>query len=216
MAQQTIGGLALSACLLALGGCDGSLPIGQAGRLDTRARRFTAQRESVCPSQRGAGWRYQPAGSTAVRTPAATDSDCAAGKERPLLSPNGPAVFGVQPDLLFLRPVRERLGLPDACPLRLPRLGRATRTANLCVTGGNCAVDADCGGERLLLPRRARRLLLHADLLLPHGRRHLHRRHRLRPGRIRGTCGRATTTRRAATSPAAAPAWRRRSSCPAG
>ena len=149
--KTTIGVLVMSACLLALAGCDGSLPAAKpdgsmpATKVDGLARVPAVHRVagSICPSQRGAGMICTGGRDGGVNA-CATDTDCTAGTNGRCFSPNGPGAPGCSPTSCSY----DQCSSDSNCPARVPCLCRASAgdsNANVCVTGGNCAVDSDCG-----------------------------------------------------------------------
>ncbi len=134
--------LVLAALLpAALVACNGSLPVDHA---DASSRVPLVHRAagSPCPSQRGGGMVCTggPDGGT---NGCAVDSDCLAGTNGRCFSPNGPLPACSPTSCSY-----DQCASDSDCPTHVPcecRPSAGDSEANLCVTGGNCAVDADCG-----------------------------------------------------------------------
>jgi hypothetical protein len=106
---------------------------------------------SVCPAQRGAGSICSGEGpGDAATNVCEVDSDCTAGKNGRCFSPDGPLPACSPTSCSY-----DDCQSDSDCPSHVPCECRASSTdssANLCVTGGNCAVDSDCGANGYCSP----------------------------------------------------------------
>ncbi|HVV53521.1 MAG TPA: Dickkopf N-terminal cysteine-rich domain-containing protein, partial [Polyangia bacterium] len=137
---------ATALCLVALGGCDGTLPAASAdGAAVSGAIRVPAVHRAagtVCPAARGVG-TICGGGADGGADACLADGDCAAGANGRCVSPEGPAPICGPAACSYDQCAADR-----DCPARVPcvcRPSAASPAANVCVSGGNCAVDADCG-----------------------------------------------------------------------
>src|SRR5215471_12809515 len=97
---------------------------------------------SICPMQRGPGLVCM-VGSASTGNKCATDADCATGANGRCFSPNGPPPACGPASCSY-----DECKSDMDCPARVPcfcRQSAGSSAPNVCVVGGNCAVDADCG-----------------------------------------------------------------------
>jgi hypothetical protein len=98
---------------------------------------------STCPAQRAPGWICND-GPEMASAQCATDGDCTGGTNGRCSSPSG---GGPPPGCTPFCSYDQCQSDAD-CPTHVPcecRSAPESNEANICVPGGNCAVDSDCG-----------------------------------------------------------------------
>jgi hypothetical protein len=104
---------------------------------------------SACPSQRGPGLVCTGGTSTGTNQ-CVTDGDCSAGTNGRCFSPNGPGPGACSPTICSY----DQCQSDSDCAALVPCECRSSQSdgANLCVAGGNCATDSDCGPQGYCSP----------------------------------------------------------------
>ena len=96
---------------------------------------------ATCPAQRGPGSMCSGEGGLSLAE-CGSDGDCTAGMNGRCSLPDGP------PPTCTRFCSYDQCQSDADCPTHVPcecRDSASSTEANLCVTGGNCAVDSDCG-----------------------------------------------------------------------